>query len=555
MIGDAYFQLRAQVGTGLFSLLRLAAEANAQVSTQSALRSSQWALREGFTFVALGPEGGGKSGLLNALFEREFTGAAEPLTAGRISVLRYGETPREQTPAADVIECHRPHIFLRDFTLVEGSAAVPYDSVNPYLARADLIFFVVSAAAGPPDAWSFLSHLSRELLKRLVFVVWQSDRVSPEEGASAVKRLRQAMLKNLGQACPIFIGSKTDTAAREKLVRWIETEIIFSEPRRAKLQKIDEAARTALREIVNKPRAERQALDRQRAQVRGLRDDLIEREEQAERQVAGSLWALAQNTESLRWRAEVALRERLGPFALLWRRSPRLHDFAYEIEEQARALLAVQLRDHLVALEADLHESVDECLRESSKLLGEKKVQKPPEFPRESILDALTMMEPPLEVERAVLGAYANAACTLRLPLFAALAAIGVALGTAIAGEMSNFLLLLAVQSTVFVVLLAFLLRQNVIASLGRHFTENRASLVAVLDPPLRGAIAEYYAGIAPAVEARAEQLAGEGQRNEPLLARLGQIEETFARLENDLRSGLTRSESLWSDANAPEGG
>ena len=59
--------------------------------------------------------------------------------------------------------------------------------------------------------------------------------------------------------------------------------------------------------------------------------------------------------------------------------------------------------------------------------------------------------------------------------------------------------------------------------------------------PKAYRAIAEYYAGIAPAIDARAEQLAGEGQRHDPLLARLAQIEETFARLENDLRTGLTR--------------
>ena len=112
---------------------------------------------------------------------------------------------------------------------------------------ADLIFYVISATAGLPDAWPFLSHLGRDVLKRLVFVVWQSDRVSSEEGANAVKRLRQAMLKNLGQACPIFIGSTTDRAGREKLERWIESEVIFSEPRRAKLREVDEVARAALR--------------------------------------------------------------------------------------------------------------------------------------------------------------------------------------------------------------------------------------------------------------------------------------------------------------------
>lgn len=549
MIGDAYFQLRAQVGTGLFSLQRLAAEAGTQASTQASLRSAQFALREGFTFVALGTEGGGKSGLLNALFEREFTGAVEPLTAGQIAVLRYGEVLREQTPAPEVIECHRPHIFLRDFTLVEVPVAAPFEAANPYLLRADLLFFVISAAGGAMDTWSFLERLPRELLKRLVFVVWQSDRVSPDEGANAVKRLRQAMLKNLGQACPIFIGSKNDPAAREKLVRWIETEIIFSEPRRAKLQKIDETARAALREIVNKPRAERKALERQREQVRVLREDLVEREEQAERQVAGSLWSLAQNTESLRSHSEMLLHDRIGMFALLGGRLPDVPALAHEIEEQARALLDLRLRDHLAALEADLRANVAEYLRDCRKVLGLTVEMKVPDFSHESLHAALTAIEPPLEIERLLRQTHANAIAVLRLPWFAALAAIAIAVGTAIAGQMSLFFIALASEAVLLVLVLAVLLRRNFIATLGRHFTENRASLVAVLDPPLRGAIAEYYAKVTPAIEARAEQLAGEGQRHEPLLARLAEIEETFARLEHDLRAGLTRPTADASEA------
>ena len=43
--------------------------------------AAQAGLRDGFTFAALGPAGGGKSALLNAFFEREFCGAAEPVTA------------------------------------------------------------------------------------------------------------------------------------------------------------------------------------------------------------------------------------------------------------------------------------------------------------------------------------------------------------------------------------------------------------------------------------------------------------------------------------------
>ncbi|MEI9897253.1 MAG: GTPase domain-containing protein [Chthoniobacter sp.] len=542
MLGDAYFQLRAQVGTGLFSLLRLAVEAGARESTLEALRVAQAGLRGSLTFAALGPPGAGKSTLLNTLFDREFCGAAEPAAGGRIAVFRYDDEARDDVFPEDAVVLYRPHIFLRDFTIVEAPGGAAAEAVGPHLTRADLIFYVISAAAGPADAWPFLSRLGREVLKRLVFVVWQSDRVSAEEGANSVKRLRQAMLKNLGQACPIFIGSTADRAGREKLERWIESEVILSAPRRAKLREIDEVAREALREIVNKPRADRQALERKREQVRNLKADLAERAEQAERQVAGALWTLAQSADGLRRHGESLLRAHIGPLDLLWKRSLAAQDFAEEIETQTRASLTVQLHDQMILLEADLRASAAEYFRESGELLPGAATAKLPEFPRASLEEVLIALEPPLQVARVVQEAFSDGVRTLQLPLLGGLGALAVALGAALAGQASGVTLGLAGAVAAFVLLLAFLLRQNVVAAFGRDFTDNRATLLGMLDPHLRLAVEHFYTGVAPTLEARAEQLEGEGQRHEPLLAQLQQIEETFSRIAEDLRAGLSRS-------------
>jgi Spy/CpxP family protein refolding chaperone len=540
MLGDAYFQLRAQVGTGLFSLLRLAGEAGAQESTQAALQAAQAQLRDSFTFAALGPQSAGKSTLLNTLFEREFCGPANEAVAGKIAVYQYGEEARDETLSAEAVDCQRPHMFLRDFTIVEPPAALPVETVLPYLAHADLILYVISAAAGLTVEWPSLSRLGRDLLKRLVFVVWQSDRVSSEEGANAVKRLRQAMLKQLGQACPIFVGSNADRASREKLERWIETEVIFSAPRRAKLREIDETARAALREIVNKPRAERQAVGRKREQVARLRAALAEREEQSERQVAGALWTLGQSAEGLRKFGESLLREHLGPLDLLWKRQFSPRDFASEIEAQTRASLTIQLHDQLEVLEADLRESAMEYLREIHDALESPEAPAPPPFPRAAIEKELAAMDQPLEVGRVVLAAFSQGMRAVQMPVFAAIGVVTIAIGALVAGLSSPWLLGLAAMVVAFVLLLAFLLRRNVIAVFGRHFAQNRADLLTQLDPPLRSAVAQFYAALVPVLDARAETLAGEDQRHEPLLARLQQIEETFARLEEDLRTGLS---------------
>jgi len=544
MLGDAYFQLRAQIGTGLFSLLRLAAEADAQESTQAALRGLQSRLRESFLIAALGPDGSGKSTLLNTLFEREFCGAVEPATAGRIAVFQHADEAGDTVLSPETIECRRPHIFLRDFSVVEAPGSAAAATLAPLLARADLILYVVSATAGPPDAWTFLSRLGRDLLRRLIFVVWQSDRVSAEECAIAVKRLRQAMLKNLGQACPIFVGSAVDPAAREKLERWIESEVIFAEPRRVRLRDIGDVARAALREIVARPRTEGQAVEREMGKVHRLREDLAEREEQSKRQVAGALWALAQSFDGLRGHGEELLRARLEPLDLLWKRSVPMEDFALEIETMARASFTVQLHDQLTALEAALQQSADEHLHEHRESASGAVPSHPPAFPHARLEEELAALETPLDLSRVVAGAFSNAADLLRLPALAAVGTVAVALGAVLAGHSSVFLAALAGAVVVFVLLLAFLLRQNVIAHFGRHFTANRAALLTALEPPLHSAAEGFYMALSPALEARAGQLVGERQQHEPLLARLRQIEETFSHIEAALRTGLARSEA-----------
>jgi hypothetical protein len=94
-----------------------------------------------------------------------------------------------------------------------------------------------------------------------------------------------------------------------------------------------------------------------------------------------------------------------------------------------------------------------------------------------------------------------------------------------------------------FVWLLASLLRRNVVAGFGRYFTENRAALLRAMEPALQAAAERFYAALAPALQGDVQRLAREYQRHEPLLMRLRQIEETFTRIESDLRTGLARAE------------
>ncbi|HEY3897309.1 MAG TPA: hypothetical protein VGM54_01780 [Chthoniobacter sp.] len=544
MIGDAYFQFRAQIGTGLFSLLRLAAESGAREETQAALLGMQNRLRETFTFAALGTEEAGRCALLNALFEREFCGAtAEPITAGRAAIYHYGEEANDTILSDTVIECRRPHSFLRDFAIVDAPGTIPAGILTRVMGRADLIFYVLGSGGATAEVWHSLSHLGRDLLKRLVFVVWQWERVSADESANSLKRLRQAMLRNLGQACPIFTGSKVDSSGREKLERWIETEVILSAARRGRLREIDAVAQDTLREIVAKPRAERQALDLKIDRVKQMRGELDEWREQLHRQVAGTLWTLAQTFDEMRRGGEDLLRTQLRLSDLFWKRAISPQQFAQEIEAHVHGSFSLHLHDQLVVLEEDLLETAMEHLRGSP---GETpndsaKPAKLPEFPRAAVEETLANLDAPLDAARVVDEAYTGAVQLLQLPALAAAGAAAMAIGAAVAGQPSPKLAILAGAVCVFAIVLGMLLRRNIIAAFGRHFTANRAIMLSAVEPALRSAGEKFFTGFDPAIESRAEELSAERARGEPLLSRLQQIEETFSRIESDLRAGLTR--------------
>lgn len=551
MIGDAYFQLRAQVGTALFSLLRLATEAGAGDGSLTALRSAQAGLRESFLFLTLGPSGSGKSTLLNSLFERPFCGAAEPVAAQKTAVFQHGDEARDEARSASLVVCHRPHIFLRDFTIVDAASPAlpglaPLENLDPYLLRADVVFYVVSAAGkANAETWEFLQRLSRELLRRVVFVVWQSDRVSPDEAANTVKRLRQAMLKNLAHACPIFAASEKDRAGREKLVRWIENEVIFSEPRRARLSDIDRLAHEALREIAGKPAATEQAWQRNAVQLRYLREDLAEREEQSQRQIAGLLWSLAQSFDALRERGEFLLSSDLGLTGLVKGDLRWLPQLVSEIETQSRESLHVQTEDAIDTLESDLRHSAadhDEACRQF--LPGE--AVRPP-ISRREIADAIKKLDRPLDLAPLLAGEVTRASLLLRLPALAAAGAFAVVLGALPVAGLVPGVAILAAASAIFVIVLAMLLRRSVVAAFGQHMTANRAALLTATEAPLREASTRFYAALAEPLDARIASHGDERQRHEPLLTRVQQLEQTFAKIAEDLR--MERAPTVTSDA------
>src|SRR5215210_3483481 len=112
MIGDEYFQLRAHLGTAMYSLSALAHDLQAPPEAIETLQGLNNSLREPFLFVVMGEVKAGKSSVLNALFGRDFCRVDVLPATDRIYIFKYGSEERDVPVNDHVTECYRPSNFL-----------------------------------------------------------------------------------------------------------------------------------------------------------------------------------------------------------------------------------------------------------------------------------------------------------------------------------------------------------------------------------------------------------------------------------------------------------
>src|SRR5262249_18175870 len=154
---------------------------HAPTETLLTLQQLQQSLREPFLFVVVGEVKAGKSSLLNALFGREFCKVDVLPATDRIYVFKYGEEEQNVAVNGQITECYWSAIFLRDFNIVDtpGTNTIVADHqtiTEQFVPLADLIIFVFSATnPWAASAWEFLRLLNKKWLKRVAFVVQQTD--------------------------------------------------------------------------------------------------------------------------------------------------------------------------------------------------------------------------------------------------------------------------------------------------------------------------------------------------------------------------------------------
>ncbi len=544
MIGDAYFQLRAQIGTSLFSLAKLARDLEAQEADLAALQDLQTGLREPFLFVTVGEPGAGKSSLLNTLFGRDFAG--DPAFTGRSVVFRHSAETRDVPVTEELVEAERAHIFLRDFTIVEaagfGSPAATPQVMQRFLPAADVVLFVFPAQGNAPASWDFLRAADHDSLRRFVFLVQQADAVEGEQLMSTVLSLHDRLRETLGEPRPIFAVSAHTRAGLEKLERHLDAEIIGSPARFQKLREICTAADDLLFQLGGKTRMTVENAERKLKLAEDQQLVLATARNEALSGLDRDLWSLTQIFEAAQRRGGEILRRRINQSSL-WTANTEWRDsFERELEGRVRdgVVRNVQLAaEHCDAtLRAAWNAQLAELQECGTSALGP--------FPDDSaghvaaLERSIAACDPPGVTTNAVIHHFVAARALLRLPAFifavAAILAV-VAWSTSVLIGVALVFLGAAFAATA---LAPKILRENLVATLHRATSARRESILARVEMEMRTEIDRVIELLKAALAALAETGAQERADSQPLQQRIVQLAELFDRSIDEIEASQT---------------
>ena len=371
MVADQYLQIRAQLGTALFSLSTLAHGLHAGREVLQSLHDLRQSLREPFLFLVAGEEKSGKSSLVNALFGREIIPAEAPPAGDKIHIYKYGAEEGETPVYEQFIEHYRPDALLRDFNIVDTppSSTITHQHlaiVDQLLPEADLVLFVFSVT----NPWSsssreFLAHIGDRPPRKAVFVLQQCDLRDALEVDAVAKHLEQIIHEKFPEECRVFpvsaklaLLSKTAAADKEGLFQqsnfgalesYIDDIAAGNGERTAVLRAACRRALGILEELAEKTRGAFVILKRDIEVLAELDFDIEERRSQAARLAGGVQWTVAQTYERMQKRGEEILQQK-G----LFKRGSREEKLQPPIDAKFEESILRQIQHSMELLEGDL---------------------------------------------------------------------------------------------------------------------------------------------------------------------------------------------------------
>src|SRR5947208_4935213 len=381
-------ELKEQFET-LRSLLQRAlwlAERCADTEATQILRARLTNLQAAALLVIVGEVKEGKISFINALLRENVCDVAPgPCTVG-IQELVYGAERKVEVLGDSWQRVSLPKEVLREITMVDtpGTNSIVKDHqtiTENYIPQSDLVVFVF-AAVNPhtKSAWELLTLIKRQWHRKVVFVLQQSDRASQKELTTNLEHVRQyARERQVDDPHVFILSAKREMEGIPETAfvdfrNFLQQTIACGEAWRIKVEGSYQTIRSVMTRLLAHLRAEKIAVDDERAFYQGLLCQVDAREEKAKGlkqlivdKLAGTFDTLARQSEE-----EFARGLRVGklvrraiPFLRDKDTDAWLHDLKAGFEHSARreikteaAQVSMDLFNEMRTMMEDLTQSI-----------------------------------------------------------------------------------------------------------------------------------------------------------------------------------------------------
>src|SRR6476646_3175647 len=288
-------ELKQQFET-LRSLLQRAlwlAERCADIEATQILRARLTNLQAAALLVIVGEVKAGKSSFINALLREDVCEVAPGPCTVRIQELVHGPQWRVEALGDSWQRISLPKDVLREITIVDtpGTNSIVRDHqtiTENYIPQSDLVVFVFSAVnPHTKSAWELLTLIKRQWHRKVVFVLQQADRASQRELTTNLEHVRQyARDRQVENPMVFILSAKREMEgipenAFAEFRNFLQTTIACGEAWRMKVEQSYQTIRSVMTRLLTHLRAEKIAVEDERAFYQGLLCQVDAREEKA----------------------------------------------------------------------------------------------------------------------------------------------------------------------------------------------------------------------------------------------------------------------------------
>ena len=277
-------ELKEQFETlrGLLQRALWLAERCADIEASQILRARLTNLQAAALLVIVGEVKAGKSSFINALLREDVCEVAPGPCTVRIQELVYGVERKIENLGDAWQRVSLPKEALREISMVDtpGTNSIMKDHqtiTENYIPQSDLVVFVFSAVnPHTKSAWELLTLISKQWHRKMVFVLQQADRASQWELTTNLEHVRQYARDRQVENPTVF----TLSAKREIEVMpesgfsefrtYLQTTIACGEAWRMKVEGSYQTIRSVMTRLLAHLRAEKTAMEEERAFYQNL---------------------------------------------------------------------------------------------------------------------------------------------------------------------------------------------------------------------------------------------------------------------------------------------